>query len=59
MWWIVIVVVLVLVVAGWMVGLFVADRRRSQDIATERERLDVDPQGPTSIPRDQQEDREP
>jgi hypothetical protein len=56
MWWIVIVVVLVLVVAGWMVGLFIADRRRSQDVATERERLDVDPQGPTSIPRDQQDD---
>ena len=55
-WWLLpIAIVIVVLWAGWYVVAFLIDRRRGQEIATDRERLDVDPHGPTSTPRDQQD----
>lgn len=55
-WWMLpIAILIVLVWAGWYLFMFTKDRQRNRDVATDRERLDVDPQGPTSIPRDQQD----
>ena len=55
-WWLLpIAILIVLVWAGWYVAAFIVDRRRSRDMANDPERLDVDPHGPTSIPRDQQD----
>jgi hypothetical protein len=56
MWWLLFAVVIVLLWAGWFVFAFTQDRRRSRDTALDRERLDVDPSGPTSIPRKMQDD---
>jgi hypothetical protein len=56
MWWLVPIAILIVVVwAGWYVGMFIADRRRSREVTRDTERLDVDPHGPTSIPREQQD----
>jgi hypothetical protein len=56
MWWLVPIAVLIVVVwAGWHIGAFVVDRRRSREIANDTERLDVHPHGPTSTPREQQD----
>jgi hypothetical protein len=55
-WWMLPIAILIVVVwAGWYLFMFTRDRRRNQEVATDRERLDVDPHGPTSIPRDQQD----
>jgi len=43
-WWMVIpAAVIVLVWAGWYVGMFVADRRRSGTVENDLERLEQDP----------------
>jgi hypothetical protein len=55
LWWLLPIAILIVVIwAGWYVGAFIMDRRRSREVATDVERLDVDPHGPTSTPRDQQ-----
>jgi hypothetical protein len=54
-WWLVpIAVLIVLVWAGWYIAAFIVDHRRNRDVMNDAERLDVDPHGPTSTPRDQQ-----
>jgi hypothetical protein len=55
-WGLIFAVVIVLVWAGWYIGMFVKDRGRSRDTTNEQERLDVDPSGPTSTPREERED---
>ncbi|GAB7003374.1 hypothetical protein JCM18899A_08450 [Nocardioides sp. AN3] len=55
-WWLIVIAVVVGAAwAGWYIFAFSLDRRRNRDVATDRERLDVHPQGPTSTPREQQE----
>lgn len=54
-WWVIPAALIVLVWAGWYVFMFSRDRQRNRDVANDRERLDVDPHGPTSTPREQQE----
>jgi hypothetical protein len=49
-----IAVVIVVLWAGWYVFAFMADRRRSAEVASDVERLDVHHKGPTSTPREQQ-----
>lgn len=59
-WWLLpIAILIVLLWTGWYVFAFTKDRERSRDVASDPERLDVDPHGPTSVPREQQtpEDR--
>jgi hypothetical protein len=53
-WWVIPAALIVLLWAGWYIAAFSKDRQRSRDASNDRERLDVDPKGPTSTPRDQQ-----
>ena len=56
LWWLLPIAVLIIVVwMGLFIGAFLKDRQRGQEVARDSERLDVDPQGPTSTPREQQD----
>jgi hypothetical protein len=56
LWWLVpVAVVIVVVWAAFYIGAFMKDRQRSRDMANDAERLHVDPHGPTSTPRHQQD----
>lgn len=56
-WWMLpLAIIIVAVWAGWYLFMFSKDRQRSRDVQNDAERLDVDPQGPTSTPREQHPD---
>ena len=57
-WWMLPIAILIAaLLVGGLIFMFTKDRQRNKDVVRDQERLDVDPHGPTSTPREQQ-DRE-